>query len=113
MCVATSDIRGAGTDASVDIVLVGGKEGLEKVSESFRLETSQKNFERGQVDEFMLHRVKRLGIRSKVTIGHDGRGNGAGRWGQLFNRKVLDQAILSWLAFSGASDEVEGFLSAE
>lgn len=49
--VYTSDLRGAGTDANVFLILYGAT-GLD--SGSLKLDTSKNNFERGQEDVFMV-----------------------------------------------------------
>jgi hypothetical protein len=49
--VYTSDLRGAGTDANVFLILYGAG-GLD--SGSLKLDTSKNNFERGQEDVFMV-----------------------------------------------------------
>ena len=51
--VHTSDIRGAGTNANVFIVLYGDK----GKSDEFWLRNKTDNFERGQVDKFKVHRT--------------------------------------------------------
>lgn len=48
--VHTGDVRGAGTDANVFVVLYG----KEKKSEQFWLENKTDNFERGDVDKFKV-----------------------------------------------------------
>ena len=65
--VATTDERGAGTDASVFVTLHGstGSSGRR------RLETKADNFERGRTDEFVVMAVD-LGDVERVEIGHDG-----------------------------------------
>ena len=70
--VLTSDIRGAGTDARVSIVLFGadGDSGVQT------LENSANNFERGQLDTFTLE-CKPLGIIERVQVNTQGRGFGA------------------------------------
>lgn len=53
--VHTSDIKGAGTDANVSIAFEGTKDkGVRTTSDWHKLETSANNFERGQVDEFIV-----------------------------------------------------------
>ena len=63
----TSDIRGAGTDANVTIVLFG-----EKGSLTQPLENSANNFERNHTDVFHFG-GKDLGPVTHIQIGHDNR----------------------------------------
>ena len=50
MVITTGDVRGAGTNANVFLVLYGenGK------SDEFRLRDNSDNFERGQIDKFKV-----------------------------------------------------------
>lgn len=69
----TSNVRGAGTDANVTIVIYG-KEGD---TGPLALDTSKNNFERGKTDVFHL---KAKGVGPEVThvqLGHDGSGAGS------------------------------------
>jgi lipoxygenase homology domain-containing protein 1 len=50
--VRTSDVRGAGTDKDISIVLIGA-DGSKKTKE-IRLDSSADNFERNRTDEFLL-----------------------------------------------------------
>jgi hypothetical protein len=70
--VKTGDIRGAGTDANVFIILYGdqGDSGKRK------LEGSGNKFERDQTDTFGFECVE-LGPLSKIRIGHDAAGFGS------------------------------------
>jgi len=52
--VFTSDVRGAGTDADVSLVLLGDPASGMK-SEELVLADSANNFERNQVDEFPIN----------------------------------------------------------
>jgi hypothetical protein len=63
----TGDVRGAGTDANVFIILHGskGSTGL------FSLETAANNFERGACDEFAF-KASDVGNIESIEIGHDG-----------------------------------------
>lgn len=73
VAVKTGDIRGAGTDANVFVQLFGehGDTGERK------LESSGNNFERGNTDNFGIEAVD-LGTLTKLRVGHDGSGFGAG-----------------------------------
>ena len=58
--IQTGDVRGAGTDADVAVVLHGEK----GASAELKLESSANNFERGKLDEFLVNlgaQVRRLG----------------------------------------------------
>jgi hypothetical protein len=74
VCVATGNIRGAGTDANVTAVLYGvnGTNSGERT-----LDSKGNNFERNRQDEFVVECAD-LGGVDKVRIGHDGNGMGAG-----------------------------------
>lgn len=72
--VFTSDIRGAGTDANVSIVLYGAGG---RNSGPLRLENSKNNFERGAEDIFFSE-PRDLGPISEVEIGHDNSGPSPG-----------------------------------
>ncbi|CAD7701203.1 unnamed protein product, partial [Ostreobium quekettii] len=73
--VKTSNLRGAGTDSSVSITLHGAS----RATGPHPLETRSKNtFERGSLDRFTLDALPHLGDLTKITIGHDGKGFGAG-----------------------------------
>jgi len=86
--VVTSDLRGAGTDADVYIILKGdgriplpgGKtaKAHSRVSQKLKLDNSKNNFERAARDTFLLKRVPSVGTLKSIAIGHDGRGIGAG-----------------------------------
>eukprot|EP01118_Nematostelium_gracile_P009375 TRINITY_DN3151_c0_g1_i3.p1 TRINITY_DN3151_c0_g1~~TRINITY_DN3151_c0_g1_i3.p1 ORF type:complete len:513 (-),score=190.16 TRINITY_DN3151_c0_g1_i3:51-1589(-) len=71
--VFTGDRRGAGTDANVFIELYGDK----GRTGSRPLNNSQNNFERAQVDNFTIEGAD-IGKLTKIRIGHDGKGFGAG-----------------------------------
>ncbi|XP_040192273.1 lipoxygenase homology domain-containing protein 1 [Rana temporaria] len=72
--VMTGDIRGAGTDSKVHIILHGSK-GLKNSGKIF-LEGGE--FERRKIDVFNIEIAALLSPLSRVTIGHDGNGVGAG-----------------------------------
>ena len=66
MIVYTSDLRGAGTDANVFMVLYGSDGKTEEVA----LANETNNFERGSVDNFKIE-VKDVGTPYKIRIRHD------------------------------------------
>eukprot|EP01125_Pyxidicula_operculata_P000601 TRINITY_DN105_c0_g1_i2.p1 TRINITY_DN105_c0_g1~~TRINITY_DN105_c0_g1_i2.p1 ORF type:complete len:1400 (+),score=456.41 TRINITY_DN105_c0_g1_i2:301-4200(+) len=68
--VYTGDIRGAGTEANVDIVLVGsaGK------SNPVRLDNSPYNFRKAREDVFSVVIEQEIGALNKIIIGHDNSG---------------------------------------
>lgn len=70
--VHTGDVRGAGTDANVFVVLYG-KEGK---SEEFWLRSKTDNFERNEVDKFKVESDE-IGLLTKLRVGHDNAGMGA------------------------------------
>ncbi len=65
--VHTSDIKAAGTDASVFLTLRGDRRSSAPIS----LSTGDAVFERGQADTFTLQ-LPRLGRLSEAVVGHDG-----------------------------------------
>lgn len=65
--VRTSDIKGAGTDSKVSLVLFGYKEGMAVDSGSHKLDNSANNFERGQIDQFVI-KCKDLGELTRVMV---------------------------------------------
>ena len=71
--VITSDLRGAGTDANVFVVLYGARGNTAEL----RLDNKRENFERGRRDEFRL-RAADVGAVEKVRIGHDNCGASSG-----------------------------------
>ncbi|XP_077979346.1 lipoxygenase homology domain-containing protein 1-like [Glandiceps talaboti] len=74
--VETADVRGAGTDANVHIILYGESDDTGFI----QLKTSKTNknkFERGKTDEFEVEAVD-IGDIKKIRIGHDSSGPGAG-----------------------------------
>lgn len=66
--VYTSDVKGAGTDANVDVTL----NGTEGSFGPLRLETSKNNFERNRCDKFQCECL--VGELQSISIGHDGKG---------------------------------------
>ena len=71
----TGDVSKAGTSAGVYIVLYGGKKD-EKSSRKIWL--SDGKFERGRTDVFNIEVPYMLSPLSKIDIGHDNKGAGAG-----------------------------------
>lgn len=65
--VNTSDVKNAGTDANVHIVVfgVGGNTG------KVRLSNSKNNFERATEDSFSVTKLANVGAISHVVVGHD------------------------------------------
>ncbi|PNH12713.1 Lipoxygenase y domain-containing protein 1 [Tetrabaena socialis] len=76
--VVTSDIRGAGTDANVYLEIMGENGGKEVVGKRVTLDNSTNNFERAQVDKFLLKRYRNCGNLTKIRIGHDNAGMAPG-----------------------------------
>ncbi|OCT76820.1 hypothetical protein XELAEV_18032023mg [Xenopus laevis] len=74
--VYTGEARGAGTDANVQIVLIGDQCSSESVQLIHPLE-QQNPFERGKVDTFKIA-TKALGRIQSIEIGHNGKGFGSG-----------------------------------
>ncbi len=64
----TSDVRGAGTDANVSCVILGSRAS----TPALVLENSKDNFERGQVDCFVVESVD-VGCITRLQIIHDNR----------------------------------------
>jgi lipoxygenase homology domain-containing protein 1 len=86
--VQTSDVKGAGTDSNVSLILHGTREGkalkLPQTSGGFSLDNSHDNFERGKLDTFVLTKQLRLQEITRVVVGHDG-------WG------LMDSWHLKWI----------------
>ncbi|KAG9471796.1 hypothetical protein GDO78_022716 [Eleutherodactylus coqui] len=72
--IMTGDIRGAGTNSKVHVMLHGSK-GLKNSGKLF-LEGGE--FERARIDIFNIEIAALLSPLSRVTIGHDGRGVSSG-----------------------------------
>ena len=68
--VVTSDVRGAGTDANVSLIIFGefGDSGELKLKES---KTNKNKFEKKQTDVFEFPELEDLGALKKVRIWHD------------------------------------------
>ena len=86
--VKTSDLRGAGTDANVFMVVYGKKDGEYIKSDEIWLDNKSDNFEQDQVDQFKREMVD-VGKPYKIRIGHDNSGAFAG-W---HLDKVIDAQI--------------------
>lgn len=73
--VHTSDLRGAGTDSNVHLVL----KGADGMSEVFGLEDARQGnlFERGAWNKFTVQ-SRPLGPLRSLLIGHDGTGMSSG-----------------------------------
>lgn len=71
--VKTSDIRGAGTDANVYVVIFGvnGDSGELSLKQS---ESNKSAFENNQVDVFSFPDIFSLGQLTKVRVWHDNKG---------------------------------------
>lgn len=69
VAVQTSDLKGAGTDANVYVVLIGA--GGEKTEKLALHAAAHDDFERGQRDVFILE-VPDVGEVEQIEIGHDG-----------------------------------------
>ncbi|EDQ93112.1 uncharacterized protein MONBRDRAFT_31037 [Monosiga brevicollis MX1] len=91
--VHTSDVKHAGTDANVDIVLYGEKGDTGKIRLA-KSETHRDMWERGNCDVFTVSAIE-LGDLKRVDIMHDGKGVGSG-W--HLNKVVVDapQAGKTW-----------------
>lgn len=66
MWVHTSDVRGAGTDANVYLVVYGNK----GKSDEVWLDNKSNNFEAGQTDNFKIE-ISDVGKPFKIRVGHD------------------------------------------
>ncbi|CAG9464667.1 unnamed protein product [Pedinophyceae sp. YPF-701] len=89
--VVTSDLRGAGTDAGVYMEMHGkDKDGGEVVVPRQTLDTSKNNFERAQVDVFILPQMPNTAELTHVIVGHDNKGLGPG-W-HLDHVEVVNEA---------------------
>lgn len=66
MWIYTSDVRGAGTDANVYVVVYGNK----GKSDEVWLDNESNNFETGQTDKLKIE-IADVGRPFKIRIGHD------------------------------------------
>ncbi|KAH9502609.1 Lipoxygenase y domain-containing protein 1 [Bulinus truncatus] len=71
--VRTGDVKFAGTDANVYIIIQGDKGKTKKLF----LDDAKNNFERGMTDKFLVETFN-TGIITSIYIGHDNAGPGAG-----------------------------------
>ena len=70
--VHTSDLRFAGTDANIYLVVYG----LKGKSDEVTLDNASNNFEAGKTDEFKIE-ITDVGRPYKIRIGHDNSNPGA------------------------------------
>ena len=71
--VKTSDLKNAGTDAQVSMVLYGDRGKTDEI----KLSGKGKTFETGRTDEFKIE-TDQIGVPYKIRIGHDNRGSAPG-----------------------------------
>eukprot|EP00798_Chlamydomonas_sp_ICE-L_P018435 gene18435-24911_t len=91
--VKTSDKRGSGTDANVHLTLHGeAPDGKALNSGSMRLENSANNFERGMVETFDVN--AKVGQVKFIKIGHDNTGLGPSWHLQARIVRHVDEVIL-------------------
>ncbi|KAK7479806.1 hypothetical protein BaRGS_00028986, partial [Batillaria attramentaria] len=76
--VATGDVRSAGTDSRVYIILHGGEKGEETSGKIWLDKGSSKTFERGHTDIFNVDVLKMLSPLSHIDVGHDNTGAASG-----------------------------------
>lgn len=72
--VMTGDIRGAGTNSKIHLVMHGHK----GIKNSGKLFLEGGTFERAQIDIFNVELLELLSPLSRVTIGHDNAGISCG-----------------------------------
>jgi len=73
--VYTADENGAGTDASVRLVLYGkNQEGESVKSDEIKLDNNGDNFESGREDQFKIETID-VGRPYKIRVWHDNRGS--------------------------------------
>lgn len=65
--VKTSDLRGAGTDANVEMSMYGEYEGARRESGPHKLDNSANNFERAMTDDFAI-KTRDLGELKYITV---------------------------------------------
>lgn len=73
--VETGDVRQAGTSARVYVVLHGGKGGTQT---SGKIWLTDGDFKRARTDEFNVEVAQMLSPLTKIDVGHDNSGVGAG-----------------------------------
>ncbi len=71
--VVTSELKGAGTNAKVFVIMYGEKDDSGKIV----LPAKKEHFEKGKTDLFEI-KAKDVGTIKKLRIGHDNSGFGAG-----------------------------------
>ena len=76
--VTTGDVRGAGTNAKVYIILYGGEEGNFNSGKLWIHNGEKNNFDRGKTDIFQVECGEDLSPFHHVTVGHDNSGVGPG-----------------------------------
>ncbi|XP_072045883.1 lipoxygenase homology domain-containing protein 1-like [Amphiura filiformis] len=76
--VTTSDVKNAGTDANVHIIIYGDDIDTGKLTLK-KSKTHKDKFERGNMDEFEMEAPK-VGDVKKIRIGHDNKGAFGGGW---------------------------------
>uniref|UniRef100_A0A4W3HXD7 Lipoxygenase homology PLAT domains 1 n=1 Tax=Callorhinchus milii TaxID=7868 RepID=A0A4W3HXD7_CALMI len=105
----TSDIKSAGTDASVFLQIYGDK----GKSNEMRLDNNSDNFENGQIDKFMIE-LPDLGILTKLRIWHEKRHPFAG-WhlNRSLTQEKYDFKCNRWLDMNEDDHEIIRELTAE
>jgi hypothetical protein len=78
--VKTSDVRGAGTDANV-YVIIFGENGDSGELHLVKSETFKSPFENNQLDVFTCKALLSLGELSKLRVWHDNKGKKKGNMG--------------------------------
>eukprot|EP01047_Picozoa_sp_COSAG01_P075042 COSAG01_NODE_12731_length_1693_cov_1.268507_2_plen_255_part_00 len=81
--IKTTDEPGAGSNAAFFVKLIGET----GVSENITPESGRNDFERGETNEFKIQ-TKDIGRLTKIRIGHDGQGIGAG-W-HMDSAEIID-----------------------
>ena len=76
--VTTGDVRGAGTDANVFVILFGGKDGETNSGKLFLEDDSKNNFERGKTDIFTVESTEQFSPLHHLRLGHDNSGAASG-----------------------------------
>ena len=76
--MTTGDVRGAGTDANVFVILFGGKDGETNSGKLFLEDDSKNNFERGTTDIFTVECSEQFSPLHHLRIGHDNSGAASG-----------------------------------
>ena len=91
--MVTGDKRNAGTDAKVYVILHGCHKdsGLETNSGKIWLDNKGSKFRRARTNTFDVETVESLSPLSKLTVGHDNSGLGAG-W-------LLEKVRLTFLIY--------------